>query len=192
MSLNPRSALATTLLSLSLLSLAVTSSVADAALKVEGKPKVSFFATGSPGFLDIEGVTSTVSVADDGTKLVFSVPMTTVKTGIDLRDDHMNNEYVQVAQFTNAVLTAQRANLTWPTEVGAKTKGKADADFNIHGVPQAVKVDYVIEKSKTGFKITGKFNFDCAKSNLVIPSYLGVTVDPKMRAEVSMDVVDAP
>lgn len=179
-------ALAALALSLSLIP------AADAALRPQGQQKISFFATGSPGFLDIEGVTNTISVADDGSKLSFTVPMTSVKTGIDLRDEHMCNEFVQVAQYPNAVLALDRAAVKMPANVGDKTKGTVTGDFNIHGVSQPVSVAYQIQRSNTGYKVTGKFDFDTSKSGIEIPSYLGVTVDSKMRAEVALELGDAP
>ncbi len=165
---------------------------ANAALKVDGKPKVSFFATGSPGFLDIEGTTNTVTAADDGTKLSFTVPMTSVKTGIDLRDEHMNNEYVKVAEFPNAILTVDKAAVQWGANVGEKKQGTVPGEFTVHGVAKPVTVAYTTQKSKSGWRVTGKFDFDVAQHGIAIPSYLGVTVDPKMRAEVTLDLLDAP
>jgi hypothetical protein len=55
-----------------------------------------------------------------------------------------------------------------------------------------VSVEYTTSKTKTGWKVTGKFAFDVAAHGIAIPSYLGVTVDPKMKAEVTTDLVDAP
>lgn len=164
---------------------------ANAGMKVDGKPKVSFFATGSPGFLDIEGVAGEIAAADDGTKLTFTVPMKSVKTGIDLRDEHMNEEYVQVAQYPDAVLTVDKAAVQWGANLGEKKQGTVPGDFTIHGVTKPVQVQYTTQKSKTGFRVTGKFEFDVAQHGIKIPSYMGVTVDPKMRAEVQLDLVDA-
>lgn len=161
-----------------------------AAMRVDGKPKVSFFATGSPGWLDIEGVASSMSAADDGTKLTFTVPMTSVSTGIDMRDDHMNNEFVQVDKFPNAVLSFAKADVKWPAAGGPATDGTVNATFNAHGTDEAVSVTYNIQSGKTGYKVKAKFNFDASKHGISIPSYMGVTVDPKMRAEVTTDLVD--
>ena len=170
--------------------LLLTPSSADAAMRVDGKPKVSFFGTGSPGFLDIEGVTNALTATDDGSKLVFSVPMTTVTTGIGMRDSHMNDRYVEVAQFPNAILTLAKADVTWPGTLGEEKKGTVSATFNIHGQDQPVNVAYAVKKSKTGFQVKANFNFDTVAAGIAIPSYLGVTVDSKMRAEVTADLVD--
>lgn len=163
---------------------------ADAAMRIDGKPKVSFFATGSPGFLDIEGVAGQVSAADDGTKLVFTVPMTSVDSGISMRDSHMNDHYVEVSKFPNAILTLTKAEIPWPANVGESKDGTAKGVFNIHGQDQAVDVGYTVSKTKTGWRVKAKFNFDTTKSGIEIPSYLGVTVDPKMHAEANLDLVD--
>ena len=166
------------------------SAPAFAGITVLNKPKVSFFATGSPGWLDIEGVTNTLTAADDGTNVTFTVPMTTVETGIGLRDDHMNNEYVDVAKFPNAVMKLTRADVQWPAASGQKTTGKAKADFNIHGQSQPVEVTYTNTRTAKGYKVKASFNFDAGKSGITITDNMGVTVDPKMRAEVEVELTE--
>ncbi len=116
--------------------------------------------------------------------------MTTVDTGISMRDSHMNEHYVEVAKFPNAILTLAKTDVLWPATLGEEKKGTVKATFNIHGQDQAVNVAYAVKKSKTGFQIKANFNYDTAASGIAIPSYLGVTVDPKMRAEVTTDLVD--
>jgi len=169
-----------------------TPSVAEAALKVDGKPTVTFFAVGSPGFLDIEGVTNTLSASDDGTRLVLSVPMTTVKSGIALRDEHMNEKYVETGKFPNVTIGLAKADVKWPVNVGEAHEGVVKAVFNAHGVDVPVDVSYRVSKTKTGFRVKAQFPFDTAAHGIAIPSYLGVTVDPKMRAEATVDLIDAP
>ena len=178
-----------TLLAASLLSALALPLVAEAAMQAGSKVKVAFFASGSPGFLDIEGDSNTLTVADDGTKLSFTVPMKSVHTGIDMRDDHMNNEYVDVAHFPNAVLTFAKADVKWP-DVGATSKGSVKATFNIHGQDQAVSVDYTIKHAGTTYSVSAKFNYDASAYGIQIPSYMGITVDPKQRAEVNLDLID--
>lgn len=174
---------------LALVALALTlPGLAWAGLSTEGKPKIVFNATGSPGFLDIEGVSNTVTVADDGTNLTFTVPMKTVTTGIELRDEHMNDEYVQVATYPNAVLSLARAGVTWPAAAGQKSSGKVAGDFNIHGKSQPVTVSYTAVKTAHGFRVSAGFDFDTDKASISIPSYLGVTIDPKMHADATLDL----
>lgn len=177
---------------LALTALFFAAAPAMAALKVDGKPKVGFHASGSPGALDIDGTASSISLNDDGTTLTFTVPMGGVTTGIDLRDDHMRNEFVQVAQFPNVTLSFPKSAITFPTEVGAASSGTVDGQFNAHGVNQTVKVTYKVQKSKTGWRVTAEFPFDVSQHGIAIPSYLGVTVDAHMNAAVTIDLVDSP
>jgi hypothetical protein len=179
------------LASLVLLTGLTLSTPAWAGMTLSGAPKLSFFAQGSPGFLDIEGVTNTMQVADDGTTITFTVPMSTVSTGIGLRDDHMNNEFVEVAKFPNAVLSIKKADIPWPVNVGEAAKGTAAGTFTIHGVTNTAQVTYTAKKSKAGYHVTASFPFDIGQHGISVPSYLGITVAPAMRAEVTLDLVSA-
>lgn len=152
--------------------------------------KVQFFAQGSPGFLDIEGVTEQMTVTDDGTTMTFTVPMESVKTGIDERDEHMNHKYVDTAHFPNAVLHFAKADIAWPTETGAKVSGKVNAVFNVHGKDQPVTVEYTVTRGKSGTIIDASFKYDASASGVEIPSYAGVTVDPKQSAKVKFTLKD--
>ncbi|MEQ1506547.1 MAG: YceI family protein [Myxococcota bacterium] len=166
--------------------------IADASMSIDGKPKVTFFATGSPGFMSIEGVTSTMTLADDGTRLTFTVPMDTVDSGISLRDEHMNKNYVQTDKFPNAIIDFARADMTWPTEIGKSVDGKVAGNFTAHGVTKPTTITYTATKTKTGFKIKGRFDYDCNAHGMVIEPYMGISFDPKMYATVVVDLIDAP
>lgn len=168
------------------------SSNAHAALQVEGKPKVTFHAEGSPGALDIEGKTNALVLTDDGTTLTFHVRMETVDTGIPVRDHHMNEKYVETAKYPEVTLAVPKAAIPLPTATGEATNGTIKGTFTAHGVPQEVDVAWDVRKSKTGWRMHAKFPFDVQAHGIEIPSYLGVTVDPAMRAEATADVVDAP
>lgn len=157
-----------------------------------GTPKVSFHAEGSPGALDIEGNTTDLRVADDGTTLTFTVPLDSVTTGIKVRDHHMHAEYAQTSLFPNATLTLDRAGITWPSDVGQSANGVAQGVFTAHGVPVPAQVSYVAKRTKTGTRLTGEFDFDVSRHGIEIPSYLGVTVDPKMHAKATIDLLGVP
>lgn len=160
-------------------------------MTLSGSPKVSFFAVGSPGFLDIEGVSKKLTVTDDGTTLVFTVPVESLDTGIELRDDHMKEKYMEAGTYPDLVIKLPKASVTWPGEVGAAATGKVAGSFVAHGVEKPVEIEYSVKKSKTGYRVTGKFAFDASQHGIGIPAYLGVTVDPKMRAEATLDLADA-
>lgn len=182
----PRRALFGTIAAL----LLIASAPALAAMTTSGPGKVVFYATGSPGFLDIEGATSDIAASDDGTNLRFTVRLDTITTGIELRDTHMREKFMQTVQFPTADLVVPRAAIAWPSDTGSAVTGTIDAPFTAHGVTQSVHVEYTVRKSKTGWRVSAKFPFDISRHGIEVPSYLGVTVAPTMRAEVLFDLVD--
>lgn len=182
-----RSALVATLL--------LVPGAAAAGLKVDSSiaaPKVGFHANGEPGALDIDATTADLTVADDGTTLTFTVALATVTTGIDLRDEHMKDKFLQVGTFPSATLALPKAGIAWPVEVAKRAKGTLDAQFTAHGVTKPVKVTYDVSKTKTGYKIDASFPYDISQHGIDVPSYLGITVDAKQTAKATFYMVDAP
>ncbi|NOY25057.1 MAG: YceI family protein [Oligoflexia bacterium] len=163
---------------------------AAAAFHVDGKPKVSFYAEGSPGALDIEGKTSDLSLTDDGTTVTAVVDLENLSTGIDLRDDHMKEKYMEVGTYPTASVRFARADLQLPTQTGKSTNGTLAATFNCHGVDQPATVTYTVKKSKTGYAVDASFAYNADHHGIVIPSYLGITVDPAQKARVRFSMVD--
>jgi len=162
---------------------------ASAGIQLAGKPSVKFVAEGHPGALDIEGVSSALTLTEDGDDLLLRVPMLQVSTGIEMRDRHMNNEYVQTDRFPEVSLRLPTASLSWPEEKGDTTKGTAQATFTAHGVDRPVTVSWSLKRSKDGWLVKGSFAFDVSEHGIEIPSYLGVTVEPKMTAEAKFNIV---
>lgn len=180
--------LSTALLAISLMFPAL----AEAGMKIEGKPKVTFFASGSPGFMSIEGVSSAMTLSDDGTKLSFTVPMQTVSSGIALRDQHMNEHYVQIDKFPNVVIEFARADVPWPAELGKSVTGKVAGTFTAHGVPLPAPIEYTATKTKTGWRVKAKFTFNTDAHGMHIEPYMGISFDANMYATVTVDLIDAP
>lgn len=154
---------------------------------LEGKPKVVFHAEGSPGFLTFEGTTRRLELASDDTTLTFTVPMDTVQTGIALRDEHMRDKYVQTATYPNVVLTLPRADVAWPA-AGQRTEIELQGTFEAHGVEKTVPVTAQLRERKGLVEVRASFPFDTTEHGIAIPSYLGVTIKPEMRAEVQLTV----
>src|SRR5882724_11365215 len=78
------------------------SAIAGAALSKPTDATVKFTATGPAG-LKIEGATSALNVAEDGINVTVTVPLTTLHTGIDIRDKHMKED-LEVEKFPEAQL----------------------------------------------------------------------------------------
>jgi hypothetical protein len=131
--------------------------------------------------MSIEGVSSAMTLEEKDGRLVFSVPMSTVDSGIALRDDHMNKNYVQIDQFPNVVLDLAKADVQWPAEGSASASAAANVTF--HGVTQPTTVTYTVNKTKTGWRVKGRFEYDVSKHGITIEPYMGISFDHKMYAD---------
>lgn len=87
---------------------------------------VEWHAVGSPGFLKIDGkggkVEGPVMMNGDGKVTAhFTVDMTAFTTGLDLRDKHMRDKYLEVGKFKDAFFDLDPWTLT---ESSSQFKGK--------------------------------------------------------------------
>lgn len=163
-----------------------------AAPAVTGTPKVTFVATGGMLIPDIEGTTSGLTVANDGTALLFTVGLGGLTSGIDLRDQHMREKYLDSPKFPVATLKIERSALTFPATSGEKKKGKAAGTFTVHGVSQPVNVGYALVKTNAGYKVDATFNLDLLKHGIPIPEYQMISIEPGVVASAIFEFSDAP
>lgn len=162
---------------------------AFAKLAPKGDAQVDFFATG-PGGLSIDGKTKDLAIADDGKKVVFTVPLKNLTTGIALRDQHMREKYLQVEKYPDATLEIARDDLKFPV-AGKRSDGEVKGTFTAHGVSKPVTVKYKAHREKDGtLGAEGKFKINTKDHGIDVPSYLGVTVRPDMDLQVKFSASD--
>ncbi len=138
-----------------------------------------FSAIGKPGFLRIngEGGKPQGSLTLDGDARLVSadvrVPLTDLKTGIDLRDQHMKEKYLEVAKYSDATFHAGDVKL--PGNGLPKTV-KVPGSLTIHGVTKPVELE--LSLSRDGNAVSGETDFEVKLSDfgIDIPSFMGVTV----------------
>jgi len=149
---------------------------ANAALAKAGDAQVAFRAEG-PGGLEISGTTQELAITENQGAIVISVPLGNVRTGIDLRDRHMRDKYLEVQKHPTATLSVARATLklaTGPQSV----ESDAPATLTLHGVSRPVNVHYETKAENGGLVVSGKFRVNMTEFGISVPSYLGVTVKP--------------
>jgi polyisoprenoid-binding protein YceI len=161
---------------------------ADAKVARSGEPAVSFSATGPAG-MKIVGTTSELSVADDGSNLSVVVPLSNLKTGISLRDQHMREKYLQVAKFPNAELSVARGSIKFPVSA-SEASADAQGTMKIHGVSKPVTFHYSAKKDGAKLSVSGSVRVNVKDFGIDIPSYLGVTVNPDIGIAVKFDATD--
>lgn len=140
-----------------------------------------------PGGLRIEGRGSVVSIEEDGSALTFKVPLAPLETGIGLRDIQLR-EMLDPDNYPAATLRIRRAALTFPTE-HQPSEDTVDGELTLHGQSRPVKVHYRAELAGTDItKVQGSLQLDIRDFDLKAPSYLGMTVAPRIEVKVELSV----
>jgi polyisoprenoid-binding protein YceI len=161
---------------------------AAAALTKAGTADITFRAVGPAG-LKIDGKTSDFEARDDGTNVVFAVPLANMTTGIALRDKHMREKYLEVQKYPKAELTVARSAIKFPAD-GGEVRGEAPGTMSIHGVTRPTTVAYTARRRGDTYDVSGTTRINIKDYKIDVPSYLGVTVKPDVDVAVRFQVAD--
>jgi polyisoprenoid-binding protein YceI len=154
-----------------------------AAVEKKGESSAAFTGKGPAGF-KLEGKTQELKLQDDGQVLKVIVPLANLKTGIDLRDRHLREKYLEVQKYPDAVLEVPWASLQLP-EDGKSTSGKGKGKMTLHGKTKEVSFSYTVQRSGNTYQVTGNTPLNVKDFDITIPSYMGVTVKPDIETVVS-------
>ena len=165
-------------------------SVAGVMKADRSKGQVVFEAVGKPSFLKIkgqgEGPEGEVSVTDKVTGS-FKFKMSSLDTGIGLRNDHMKNKYLEVEKFPTAELKIE--------EVANFDAAKAEATalpfkgtLTIHGVAKPVAGTVDVKKKDKGYAVAANFETKITEYSIAIPSYAGITVADSVKVSVQTEL----
>lgn len=159
---------------------------AQAAQFKVSKGDVNFTAKGFPAFITIAGksdnITGTLDKKAGKLSGKFMVDLATLKTGMDLRDDHMKNKYLEVGKYPKATLVLP--------EFKPEASGSVQAELHLKDVKKPIKIDYSIENG--GGSMTVKTNFELLLNdfNVGIPSFQGITVAKTIKLAVAFKAVE--
>lgn len=150
--------------------------------------KVEFLAKGSPGFLKIQGkegkAKGDLTVEGDLLTGSLTSDMSLFVTGIELRDKHMKETYLEVAKYPTATLkfTKQPIKLT---ETGAQT---LKAELTLHGVTKPVTIEAKLKSvSDKKINVSSELKVMLSDYGIDIPKYLGVTVAQDVAITTVLD-----
>jgi polyisoprenoid-binding protein YceI len=165
---------------------ALLASPALADVEKVGDALASFSGKGPAGFR-LEGKTNELRVSDDGQKVVFTVPLAKLETGISLRDRHMREKYLEVEKYPDAVLEVPWSGIKVP-EPGKTVTDKTKGTMSLHGKTKEVAVNYTVAAMGNTYQVTGTVPLNIKDFDINVPSYLGVTVKPDIETNVAFSV----
>ena len=146
-----------------------------------------FLAVGRPSLLKIrgegKGPQGDLQINDGSVTGDLKMDITSFSTGIDMRDHHMKEKYLEVEKFPAATLTIKKAT------IGDASSLPKDIDFEgdltLHGVTQPVKGKAHVEKDGANFSFNASFPVKITDHKIDIPSYGGIKVADEVTVEVS-------
>ena len=116
----------------------------------------------------------------------LALDLRTVDTGIDLRNDHLREKYLEVdkgAGYDQAVLSdvvLQGLNVDAPAG-----KGSFTGSLMLHGVKKTVTGPVEIRQAGTGWRVRASFPVNLPDYNIDKPRYLGVGVKDTVQVLVT-------
>ncbi len=161
---------------------------ADAKMSRAGGAAVSFVANG-PGGMKIEGKSADVDLREERDDLVVSVPLSPLTTGIELRDRHMREKYLEVGKYPTAELRVPKASIHLPAG-GQTSSGDAVGTMKLHGRTNSVPFHYEAKRNGSAYVVRGSVRVNMKAFGIEVPSYMGVTVKPDVHVSVAFGVVD--
>lgn len=146
---------------------------------------LSFTAIGKPGFLkirgDSKGPSGIVEFTDAGLNGKFSFDLSTLDTGIELRNEHMKEKYLEVGKFPMAELALMELKVT-PEELKADFTRPFTGILSLHGVSKEVQGKFTWSAAKRA--VSAQFDLKVSDFAIDVPKYLGVTVSEKVDVQV--------
>ncbi len=162
-----------------------------AATQYEFKPevgKVGFKTKGWPNLVTIKGEGKGVSgsLQETAGKVsgTLTFDLTSLKTGIDLRDDHMKNNYLEVKDHPTAALTLKDATLP----EGLKGTMKFTGTLKLHGVEKEVTGEAKLDNDSGQITMSAEIPVNLSDFKIAIPSYKGITVAEKVNIDFETKV----
>lgn len=116
----------------------------------------------------------------------FSVDLRTLDTGIDMRNEHLRNRYLEVAKgdgFERAVFSDIYLGEVDPATYQGQTS--FTGTFLLHGVKKTVTGRAEIRRSPSSVRVEASFPVTLADYGIAKPQYLGIGVKSQVQVKVA-------
>ncbi len=150
--------------------------------------KVEFKTKGWPNLVTIKGegkgVKGQLKANAGKVSGDLSFDLTTLKTGIELRDTHMKENYLEVKNHPTAKLTLTDVSVPENLDGSFEFSGK----LTLHGVENDVKGKAELENEDGKIKMNAEIPIKLSDFKIAIPSYQGITVAEKVTIKFESTV----
>jgi len=145
---------------------------------------VSFIAVGTPSFLKIKGESkisnADLQIVNNKLNAQFVVDLKDITTGIDLRDKHHKEKYLEVSKYEKAKLTLTDVDVPKGDSVF-----KVLALLELHGEEKEITLIGEFKNNDDSLVIDTKFTIMIDDFKISTPSFQGITVAKKVKISVT-------
>lgn len=149
-----------------------------------------FVAVGKPSALKIKGqgagLAGDLKLEGKSVSGTFTFDMDKFVTGIDLRDHHMKEKYLEVPKYPKATFSLE--TLALPSNPGTDGFKKDGVPFTgkltLHGVTLPVSGTIDIATASGVTQGDGQFEIKISDFKIDVPKYLGITVADSVQVKV--------
>jgi polyisoprenoid-binding protein YceI len=159
------------------------------------KSSVEFLAIGNPSALKIKGekakVQGTVTYADRSLGAKFKVDLNEFVTGIDMRDEHMKEKYLETDKAENRYSTFEIFDVSIPENFWTKNeefKGEFKGKLKLHNIEKEIvcKISFSPYKKGEDIMTVSKFTLKISDFKIEIPSFVGITMAETVDVEIKL------
>jgi polyisoprenoid-binding protein YceI len=152
--------------------------------------KVEFKAVGMPSALKIVGVSNQIDggfVLQDGVLSGEAIlKLETLETGIKLRDEHMKNKYLQIAQYPLAKLRLRQLIIKGTSAEIDLKETPFEGELELHGVTKPIQGILSLQGDKSKLSVISVFKIKSTDFQIDTPKFAGITlasdIDLKIEA----------
>ncbi len=123
------------------------------------------------------------------TEFYFEVDLASLDTGISLRNRHMRDNYLEVAEFPYAVLEGSIATVA---ETAEGFRIEAIGRMAIHGVEQAVSVPCEVTEEGSGYRARCALQVLLSDYDIEIPRVMFLKLANEIRLQLDFHLKPAP
>ena len=152
----------------------------------QGIGSIEFHATGHPSAIKIVGKGSaphgklTVSASDITGETSFD--LASLDTGIEMRNKHMKEKYLEVKKFPQAKLTITQLVLAQPIQENQTLdKIPFTGKLSLHGVEHPVSGTAHIEKKGNQVSVIAQFNLQIKDYSITEPTFAGISMADEVQ-----------
>ncbi len=161
---------------------------ANAATKVL-ESEVNFTAVGRPAFIKATGILpiekADLKVAEGKLSGSLMVPLTKLDSGIEMRDTHLKEKYLEVATHPEATLMLENLDLS-----KLKDGASIQAKLKLHGVEKMIPLEVEASLDGTVLDVEAEFEVILTDFSIALPSFQGITAakNVKIKVESKFDI----